>query len=119
MEGLARAIVETNEDILLACVIDGNRAEDVYIRPGIPLPNGWRSKQLLLHTRILMSIVLTGQDYMGKLKFVHIRMKNADGLHFSLGGEKIFAVMLKPQPVMNPIIETLHEKLEKLIAEKS
>lgn len=117
MEGLARAIVEASEDILLACVIDKDKASDVYMRPGIPLPKEWRSNQMLSQTRVLMSIVLTGQDYMGKLRFVHLRMEYVDGLHFSLEDDKVLVVLLKPRAVVNPVIERLYEKLKKLIAE--
>lgn len=41
-------------------------------------------------------------------------MENADGLHFSLGKDRIFAVMLKPQPVTNDIVGMIQLGLKEL-----
>jgi hypothetical protein len=109
---LTKAVVELDEQIMLACIIEMGDVKEVYQRPLVPLMNGKRSSELALQTAIVMSIVQKGQDYLGRLKFSYFHMENADGLHFSLGGDEILAIMLKPQPVSNSLIEKIQELVE-------
>lgn len=74
--------------------------------------NEKRSSEIALQTSIIMSIIQSGEDYLGKLNFSYFHMENADGLHFSLGGDKILAIMLKPQRVSNSIINEIQELIE-------
>lgn len=116
MDGASRALVELNEEILLACIIERGNVIDYYIRPGVPIPNEWRANELAAQTSLMMSMVLKGQDYMGKLKFVHFHMENVDGLHFSLGGSKVLAVMLMPQTITSSLVQTIYDRVKELDA---
>jgi hypothetical protein len=116
MTGLCKSIVDTSEEILLACLIDGDEISDLYMRENIPVLNYRASEVVLTQTRVIMSIVLANQEYMGKLKFIHYHMENADGLHFSLGRGRILSVMLKPQAVNNNVIDGILLGLKKGLA---
>lgn len=114
MSGPCKSIVELSEEILLACLIEGNEISDYYARKGVPVLNKRRSSIFLTQTRLIMSMVLEGQEYMGRLKYTHFHMENADGLHFPLGKDRIFAVMLKPQPITDSLVSMIRLRLEKL-----
>ena len=101
LASLTEAIVELDEQILLACVIELGKVLEVHQRPLVPLMNKQRSSELALQTTIVMSILQKAEDYLGKMKFSHFHMENADGLHFALGGDRILAIMLKPQPIQS------------------
>lgn len=101
MVALTKAILELDEQIMLACIIEMGKVMEVHQRPLIPLMNEQRSSELALQTTIVMSILQKAEDYLGKIKFTHFHMENADGLHFSLGADRILAIMLKPQPIQS------------------
>lgn len=109
MVSLTKAIVELDEQIMLACIIEMGKVLEVHQRPFVPLMNERRSSELALQTTIVMSIIQKAQDYLGKLKFSYFHMENADGLHFSLGGGRILAIMLKPQSISNHVIGKIQE----------
>ncbi len=115
-DGLAKAIVELDEDILLACVIKGGEVTEVNYRQSVPIPNEYRAAEMSLQTTVLMSIVLKGQDYMGKFHFLHFHMENADGLYFSQGHDNTLAIMIKPQPISNAVVQKIQKYIEKLTA---
>lgn len=118
-EELTSTIVGLDSDILLACIISNGELEEIFVRPGVPVVNKSRASQLTLQTSIVMSIVLQGQDHMGKLGFVHFHMEYVDGLYFALEHGKTLAIMLKPQTSINDIIRKIQLQVEKKIASSS
>lgn len=71
MSGLCKSIVDLSEEILLACLIERGEITDYYARKGVPVLNETRSSIMLTQTRLIMSMVLEAQVYMGKLQFTH------------------------------------------------
>lgn len=115
-EELTSAIVGLDNEILLACIISDGKLEEMCVRPGVPIVNDQRASQVIFQTSIIMSIVLQGQDHMGKLEFVYFHMGYVDGLYFALSGGKTLAIMLKPQTITNDIFLKLQAQVRKIVA---
>lgn len=101
---------------MLACIIELGKVTEVHQRPLVPLLNEQRSSELALQTTIVMSILQKAQDYLGKIRFSHFHMENADGLHFSLGDNRILAIMLQPQPIQsNDVIGRIQQVVQESV----
>lgn len=114
LAGICKTVVELDDDILLAALIQKGEVLDFYSRPGLPLPNEDRAGELAMQTTLVMSMVLKSQDYMGRLRFVHYRWENVEGLHFSFGEDKILAVMLNPQAEMDGLVKDIYNRVKSL-----
>lgn len=114
LAGTCKILVELDDNILLAAIIEKGNVIDYYGRPGLPLPNESRAGELATQTTLVMSMILKGQDYMGKLRFVHFHMEYVDGLHFSLEGGKILAIMITPQIISGGLVQMIYDKVQNL-----
>ncbi len=107
-------IAELDNEILVACIVGEGELKEAFARPGVPAAKDDRVRALTFQTTLWVSIVQSSQDYMGKLKFVHLHMESVDGLCFPLGGGRTLVLLLKPQISHAKVIEKVQRHLESL-----
>lgn len=115
MDGISRKLVELDDDILIACIIDDGHAIDYFVRSGVPVPDEWRSSNLSVQTALIMSMVMQSQDYLGRLKFIHFHMERVDVLHFALSEKKILVVVIQPQTLDGRLVSMIHDHVKTLV----
>jgi hypothetical protein len=55
--GQCESIVESNEKIVIAALLDGESAVDWYVRKGTPVPNEETWKQMIIKVQIIVSML--------------------------------------------------------------
>ncbi len=111
---VCRAIVESHKDILIAALLDKEEAVDFYVRPGMPVPDDFRTENMIIQTQLVVSIVKQNQDYLGDLSFIHIRMGKADVLHVPVRLSRVLVAVIKPQKVTSKVVAAVLEGIKKL-----
>lgn len=113
MEKICRDIVESHDDILIAALLEKEDAVDFYVRPGTPVPDDFRTGNMILQTQLVVSTIRQNEDYLGRLSFNHVHMGKADVLHFPLGNARILVVVVKPQQVRDSPVNKVLEVLQR------
>ena len=100
---------------MIAALLEKEDTLDFYVRPGTPVPDDFRTGNMILQTQLVVSTIKQNEDYLGKLSFNHIHMGNADILHFPLSGGRVLVVVLKQQKIkdnpVNKVLEILQRTL--------
>jgi hypothetical protein len=110
---VCKAIVESHEDVLIAAILDKEEAVDFYVRPDTPVPDDFRTQNLIVQTQLVVSTVKQTQDYLGEFLFNHIHMGHVDVLHIPLGPSRVLVAVIKPQKVDNDVVATVVEGAKK------
>ncbi len=111
---VCKAIVESHEDILMAALLNKEEAVDFYVRTGLPVPDDFRTENMIIQTQLVVSMVKENQDFLGELSFIYMHMGKADVLHVPVPMGRVLAVVIKPQKVANQVISAVLEKVNKL-----
>lgn len=79
-EALLKSIVESRGDITSAVIISKGKVDEMYSRPDVPIPPEQDLKRMLLQTELLVGMITTNEQVVGKTRFIMISHANLTAL---------------------------------------
>ncbi len=95
--GHCESLVKSNDAIIIAALLEGEKPVDWYVREGMPVPKEESWREMIIKVQILTSMLKSSEEYLGG--FDHARVHNKLGIvHlFPAGTQKVLCVVTKPE----------------------
>ena len=98
MRGLRlKSLVESDDQILIAALLEREKPLDWHVREGMPIPNEQTWTQMITKVQIMMSMVKNTKGYLGE--FEHVCVKHELGVVylFPAGMQKVLCIVTRPE----------------------
>lgn len=92
-----KLVVESDDQILIAALLEGEKPLDWHVREGLPVPNEETWKQMITKIQIMMSMVKNTKGYLGKFEQVCVKHELGVVYLFPAGMQKVLCIVAKPE----------------------
>lgn len=107
------SIVKSDEDILIAALLEAENPVDWFVREGMPVPNEPTWREMILKVQIITSMVKTTKGYLGDFEYMCVSHKFGDVYLFPAGIQKVLCVVTKSGRRSN-LVERIRQHTTKL-----
>ncbi|AIF82326.1 hypothetical protein NTE_00244 [Candidatus Nitrososphaera evergladensis SR1] len=108
------SIVKSDEDVLIAALLEADEPVDWYVREGTPVPNEQTWKQLAFRAQIVTSMTESARDYLGDLEYVSASYKFGQVFLFPTGVQKVLCLVTKSGKQKIGLIENIQQRITKM-----
>ena len=91
-----QSIVNLDSSILVATVIHKGKSLGTFARQGTPQPNKDAAEVKLIQTELAAAIIRENENYLGRVKYIHVCQEMADMIVFPKDKFLLFIIAARP-----------------------
>ena len=111
---LCKSVVESDDSILIAALLDNNESIGWFVRPGTPIPNEDATGIKVTQTTIVTSIIKQNENYLGKVGYVLVHQELADVILFPKSGKIVLCVVIIRPYELESIVSKVSSALDSI-----
>jgi len=108
------SLVKSDEDILIAALLEADEPVDWYVREGTPVPNEQAWRQLAFRAQMVTSMTESARDYLGDLEYVNASYKFGQVFLIPTGVQKVLCLVVKSGKQKISLVENIQQRIPKM-----
>jgi hypothetical protein len=108
------SLVKSDEDILIAALLEADKPLDWYVREGTPVPNERAWRQLAFRAQMVTSMTESARDYLGDLEYVNAGYKFGQVFLIPTGVQKVLCLVIKSGRQKTKLVKNILQRSPKV-----